>query len=185
MNATTPLTIATIATPAGQADPAAPFAVIAEATVIPTITLTNVCECAYCPTCSIGFTGGADEPCDDCGETIVPTESCYGDCDDNDYLNEQFAAWEKANHSDFGYLVTGAGMGWRQMRGSTTLTYGELPDNISALISVKSEWTQRWTIDPREGGVCTAIQSHHDAQGETYAIQPLMGCEGDRGYLDY
>lgn len=163
------------------------FTVVGETTVtgIPTITVTNTCECAYCPTCNVGHIGGAYEKCDDCDTTIEPSSDCFGCDDDQDYVNEQFTAWLTANSSDHGHLVTGAGMGWRGLHGTRVLAVGQLPDDVTTVIGVNSEWTQRWTIDPREGGVCEAVQSHHDAMGEVYTFHPLIGCEGDRGYLDY
>lgn len=139
--------------------------------------VTNTCQCGYCPECHIGFTGGLYEPCEDCGTPIEPSPGyCDGDCSDAEHVTDTLTAWLAANHSEHGYLITGSNMGWRRHTGIKVIGADETPDACE-LLSVDSEWNQEWTINPIEGGKCTATQWHHDAPlGESYTIRAIIGC---------
>lgn len=65
-------------------------------------------------------------------------------------------------------------MGWRGRSGTKAITFEA--DVVDA-ISVDSEWTQSWFIDPKAKGDFKATQSHHDSLGEVYMIRPATRAE--------
>lgn len=134
--------------------------------------VSNTCGCGYCEDCEC-ITSYGDGECE-CGAELR-FHDCYGDCveEEIDLVDSVFAAWVAANPTVLGYLITGTNMGWRHRSGIKILNADA--DKIVQEISVNSEWTQAWTIEPQTGGKCQAVQSHHDSLGELYTIKPIIG----------
>lgn len=135
-----------------------------------TLTITNVCQCMWCPQCCVG-TADAD-PCQECNSATEPFD-CGGDCytDAIDVLTDITREWAALNPAvDNEWVITGEGMGWRHVSGQTSLDLTR--HCASQAIGVNSEWTQTWTVEVTPGGEFTAVQSHHDAMGEAYKVYP-------------
>lgn len=158
-----------------------------------TTELTNTCNCAatYCPECGelVDAVGGLHDGmvCWDCGHDfdgtdLTPVEyyDCSGWCWDT-MTEEVTILWQEFQKlapadQDF-YRLTGLNMGWRNRDGSAIVDM----TNVKPweVISVDSEWTQRWTLD-RDAKTLTVVQSHHDSMGELYEFIPLKSEEVDR-----
>lgn len=142
------------------------------------VTISNVCHCWSCNDCGVLFPDRSAWPptCPDpdCDTDDVDLGYCGGDCytDAVAALNAAVAAWVEANPSvDREWVITGRGMGWRHRTGSAHIDLTR--ESLSEAVGVDSEWSQEWTIDAAPGGVLRGVQSHHDAMGETYDVEPL------------
>lgn len=145
--------------------------------VTATVVVTNTCQCMWCDECAVMFEEDPAGP-DECPECGTDTHVTFGDCGGTCYERaiEDLAAlvgeWTENNPSvDNEWVITGAGMGWRALSGTKHVDLTCFCP--SEAINVNSEWTQTWTIDTAPGGSFTAVQSHHDAMGESYTVTPL------------
>lgn len=140
--------------------------------------ITNTCQCYTCIECSLGYVGSDGSPCENCDGTVEFSNYCF-DClsDDKAIISETAKAWFAANPApDDVYIVEGSGMGWRGRSGTKVITSEA---DVSDAISVDSDWTQSWFIDPKAKGEFKASQSHHDSLGEVYMIRPAMKAEAE------
>lgn len=158
-----------------------------------TVEVSNVCSCSdyVCPKC--GELNGTPQwqveqgkiECWNCAHEMVldELEQEPGDCEgmecweplieDVQQMWEDFIAAHPASSGH--YLVEGEGMGWRHRSGYRAVSEDDTPHEM---ISVNTEWTQRWTLDEQRN--LTATQSHHDAMGESYTFRPLTNAEYDK-----
>lgn len=155
-----------------------PFAAVPETdSNVMTVTINNVCQCMCCDACGITFAENPTGP-DSCPECQTGEDVTYGDCGGSCYhdavatLSDAVTEWAGNNPSvDNEWVLTGEGMGWRGLSGTQHIDLTSTC--LSDAISVDSEWTQTWTVETDPGGRLTAVQSHHDAMGEGYAVMPL------------
>lgn len=136
-----------------------------------TFTVTNTCICYYCPDCDMA-TQSFDGDCPECGGDLEYMNDCI-DCGDDMQESVRYAMgqWFENNPSEVGlWIIKGAGMGWRHLSGWKGITKDT---DLTEAISVNSEWTQEWSVDPKPGGRVHIVQSHHDSLGEGYDIEPV------------
>lgn len=159
-----------------------------------TTELTNTCNCeaTHCPNCdelvdAVGELHDSME-CWNCshdfdGTKVTAVEEdydCSGLCWD-DMVEEADALWQEfqdiAPADQNFYRVNGSNMGWRHRNGSMIVDMETVKP--WEVISVDSEWTQRWTLD-RDAKTLTVVQTHHDSMGESYEFIPLTAAEVDK-----
>lgn len=141
-----------------------------------TVEITNSCICLECCECGIlcdGVEVGDEcEYCED-GKYEYSPGGCDGDvCWEymTDDLANQWDEFQKKNPTDTGYyIVYGSGMGWRHRSGHKVFDPTR-EHELWDIIAVDSMWNQTWTFTDT---TCTAVQSHHDAMGESYTVEPL------------
>lgn len=145
-----------------------------------TLTLTNTCQCGVCPDEDHGY-GNYLSACDECGAEREPVD-CGGFCwqDAVEALTDEFERWAKTNRAYRGGCVFSTdSFGWANRRIEGLYLPGEHGDPYR-IMSVNSEWEQRWTFPVGRGDI-TVVSSHHDSPvGELWTLTAARAADYHR-----
>lgn len=136
--------------------------------------ITNSCQCTYCKTCHMCFTGAPYDPCPECTGDLEYAGECLGCWDDMhtdlDYLLDE---WKERNGNVAYTAIYGTNMGWLHQAGHTE-PFEATAKEVLEHMSINTEWKLNVTLKGKE---MTMTRYSHDEYGAHFTLQPLTDLE--------
>ena len=128
-------------------------------------TISNSCQCRYCPQCEMGIWSEDGEECHYCSALLeyVGCDGCWDEMTE-DVKTHLFDPWRASRDThelgdDFPFYIQGRGMTWQSINANSA----QLQSWSDALncLSLNGDYTLRFTFDP-DAKTLTVRRSSHD-----------------------